>query len=139
MNEFDTCDGCSSNSNLGYTKSQKFGRRKNNSLTNRNMYSLNFNSLSCLVLGFFIITTCVSSTVAQNLKLNVENIVNSLDILKPGRTEPVALHWGIADTSAVVGKMFNYVIPSDAFKGNIISYKVSIKMNDDESHVDYFK
>jgi hypothetical protein len=47
--------------------------------------------------------------------------VNSLDILKPGRTEPVALHWGIADTSAVVGKMFNYVIPSDAFKGNIIS------------------
>ena len=88
------------------------------------MYSLNFNSLSCLVLGFFIITTCVSSTVAQNLKLNVENIVNSLDILKPGRTEPVALHWGIADTSAVVGKMFNYVIPSDAFKGNIISYKV---------------
>lgn len=103
------------------------------------MYSLNFNSLSCLVLGFFIITTCVSSTVAQNLKLNVENIVNSLDILKPGRTEPVALHWGIADTSAVVGKMFNYVIPSDAFKGNIISYKVSIKINDHESHVEYFK
>ena len=69
----------------------------------------------------------------------MENIVNSLDILKPGRTEPVALHWGIADTSAVVGKMFNYVIPSDAFKGNIISYKVSIKINDHESHVDYFK
>ncbi|KAK3102063.1 hypothetical protein FSP39_008481 [Pinctada imbricata] len=33
--------------------------------------------------------------------------------------------WGIADTSATVGKMFNYAIPSDAFKGTVLKYKVS--------------
>lgn len=79
------------------------------------------NSLTFLSLGFLLISQCV----AQDFKLDVENLVNSLDFKKPGKTEPVALHWGIADTSAVVGKMFNYVIPSDAFKGDIISYKVS--------------
>lgn len=41
-------------------------------------------------------------------------------------SEPLTLLWGIADTTAYVGKLFSYVLPSDAFQGNIIHYKVSI-------------
>ena len=78
-------------------------------------------TLTLIVIGFLL----VSQSLAQDFKLDVDNLVNSVENEKPGQTEPVALHWGIADTSAVVGKMFNYVIPSDAFKGDIISYKVS--------------
>ncbi|CAG2222596.1 DAG1 [Mytilus edulis] len=111
MKDLDRCDNCSSN--LDCTKSQKFVKRKQT-------YSIKMNSLTFLSLGFLLISQCV----AQDFKLDVENLVNSLDFKKPGKTEPVALHWGIADTSAVVGKMFNYVIPSDAFKGDIISYKI---------------
>lgn len=88
------------------------------------MFLLNLNSLTCVVLGLIVLLTSISSTTAQNFKLDVENLVHSLETVNPPRTDPVALHWGIADTSAVVGKMFNYVIPSDAFKGDIISYKV---------------
>lgn len=78
------------------------------------------NLLTLFVVGFLLISQCV----AQDFKIDIENVVNSMD-LQPKQTEPVALHWGIADTSAVVGKLFNYVIPSDAFKGDILSYEIT--------------
>lgn len=40
-------------------------------------------------------------------------------------TESVALMWGIADTTASVGRVFKYHIPADAFKGSVQSYEVS--------------
>lgn len=36
----------------------------------------------------------------------------------------VALMWGIADTTASVGRMFRYHIPGDAFKGSVQKYEV---------------
>lgn len=39
--------------------------------------------------------------------------------------QPVALMWGIADTTATVGRLFQYHIPSDAFKGSVDKYVVS--------------
>ncbi|XP_060070674.1 dystroglycan 1-like [Ylistrum balloti] len=59
----------------------------------------------------------------QNTKVDVDGLLNSLD--EGSRKIPVALNWGIADSSAVIGKLFNYAIPSDAFKGDIVSYKVT--------------
>ena len=64
------------------------------------------------------------------MKVDIGDIVNSLDVGTKGGTSqkvsPVMLMWGIADTSATVGKMFNYAIPDDAFKGTVLKYKVII-------------
>lgn len=64
---------------------------------------------------------------AQNLKIDIGNTVQQHDLNK-GTAEfqaPVALQWGIADTSTNVGKIFNFAIPSDAFRGTIQSIKVT--------------
>lgn len=64
---------------------------------------------------------------AQNLKIDIGDTVQQHDLNK-GTAEfqaPVALQWGIADTSTNVGKIFNFAIPSDAFRGTIQSIKVS--------------
>lgn len=64
---------------------------------------------------------------AQNLKIDIGDTVQQHDLNK-GTAEfqaPVALQWGIADTSTNVGKIFNFAIPSDAFRGSIQSIKVS--------------
>ncbi|XP_070191859.1 dystroglycan 1-like [Littorina saxatilis] len=39
-------------------------------------------------------------------------------------SEAVALMWGIADTTAAVGRMFSYHIPADAFQGKVSKYEV---------------
>lgn len=70
-----------------------------------------------------VILTVLGLCSGQNMKVDVDNLLNSLD--EGPRKIPVALNWGIADSSAVIGKLFNYAIPSDAFKGDIISYKVT--------------
>lgn len=44
-------------------------------------------------------------------------------------SEPLTLLWGIADTTAYVGKLFTYTLPSDAFQGNIVTYTVSSPTN----------
>ena len=38
----------------------------------------------------------------------------------------LGLMWGIADTTAHVGRFFNYSIPADAFKGKTLHYLVRI-------------
>ena len=47
--------------------------------------------------------------------------VNQLEV-----TPGVSLMWGIADTTAVVGRLFSYHIPSDAFSGPVAGYKVGL-------------
>lgn len=79
--------------------------------------------LSTMGLLTLLILTVLDTCSAQNMKVDVEDLINSLD--NGPKQIPVALNWGIPDSSAVVGRVFNYAIPSDAFKGDIISYMVS--------------
>lgn len=37
----------------------------------------------------------------------------------------VSLHWGLPDTTAILGQLFQYRIPVDAFTGDILAYQVS--------------
>lgn len=81
-------------------------------------------------LGLFIILIILDFSVAQDMRiLNVDKYIDSKDgNSSPNQIkqeEPVSLLWGIADTSAVVGRLFKHHIPSDAFKGNIHKYVVS--------------
>lgn len=46
---------------------------------------------------------------------------NTVEMKIPSPT----LLWGTADTTAYVGKLFTYTIPSDAFQGNVVHYDVS--------------
>ncbi|KAL3853117.1 hypothetical protein ACJMK2_016692 [Sinanodonta woodiana] len=39
-------------------------------------------------------------------------------------TEPVTLMWGIADSVATAGHLFVYPVPSDAFSGHVVQFKV---------------
>lgn len=63
----------------------------------------------------------------MELRLNdIQSYLNSLDgSHSNSNTEPVSLMWGIGDTTAFVGRIFTYAIPSDAFKGSIQSFKVT--------------
>lgn len=73
-----------------------------------------------------LVTTFMSVCSAQNMKLDIGETLRQQDLNK-GTVEfqdPVALQWGIADTSTNVGKMFNFVIPSDAFRGTLHTIKV---------------
>lgn len=45
--------------------------------------------------------------------------------MKMPASEPLTLLWGIADTTAYVGKLFRYTIPSDAFQGNIVHFDIT--------------
>lgn len=38
--------------------------------------------------------------------------------------KPVSILWGLPDTGTVVGKLFGYRIPDDAFDGTIREYLV---------------
>ena len=40
--------------------------------------------------------------------------------------EPLTVMWGLADTTATVGKVFHYRLPKDAFRGKVTGYKVPI-------------
>lgn len=40
-------------------------------------------------------------------------------------SKPVELAWGISETQAQLGKLFNFSIPKDAFDGKILDIKVS--------------
>ena len=60
---------------------------------------------------------------SQGLKFN-RNSVEMKQAAPAG--EPLSLLWGIADTTAYVGKLFTYTLPNDAFQGNIVHYDVSM-------------
>lgn len=75
----------------------------------------------------FLMTVLLSQCSAQNLKIDISDTVRQHDLNKETAEfqAPVALQWGIADTSTNVGKIFKFAIPSDAFRGTIQSIKVS--------------
>ena len=41
--------------------------------------------------------------------------------------QPVSVLWGLHDASAMLGKLFKYALPKEAFQGDISQYKVSKK------------
>ncbi|XP_015926988.1 dystroglycan 1 [Parasteatoda tepidariorum] len=57
-----------------------------------------------------------SSSGVQEQQLN-EKVVDGKDSVKR--------HWGISDATAVVGKVFSYPIPEDAFSGRIQKFEVT--------------
>ena len=78
------------------------------------------------VLLVLIFLNLFQVTWTQNLKFrSVEALKTSQD-KKVSDSEPLSLLWGIADTTAYVGKLFKYTLPNDAFQGNVVNYHVSI-------------
>ncbi|CAG5117347.1 unnamed protein product [Candidula unifasciata] len=50
--------------------------------------------------------------------------VNFLLVVNGQHDKQVAVKWGVADSTATVGRLFRMHIPSDAFRGNILSHKI---------------
>ncbi|KAL4226430.1 Dystroglycan (Dystrophin-associated glycoprotein 1) [Mactra antiquata] len=48
-----------------------------------------------------------------------------LEMKQQPLSEPLSLLWGIADTTGYVGKLFKYMLPNDAFQGNIVHYHIT--------------
>ncbi|XP_062593828.1 dystroglycan 1-like [Saccostrea cucullata] len=97
--------------------------RRRNFLSKFGMISAKSHTMSVL----FLVTIFVSVCSAQNLKIDIGDTLRQQDLRK-GTVEfqaPVALQWGIADTSSNVGKMFKFAIPDDAFRGTIHTMKVT--------------
>lgn len=46
------------------------------------------------------------------------------DFLMKRDEGPVELLWGVPDKAAYVGKLFELLIPNDAFKGDVLRYEV---------------
>lgn len=83
-----------------------------------------FQTSVLLVLTLF---TLFQVSLTQELKFkSLEALKKSLDT-KQTENEPLTLLWGIADTTAYVGKLFTYTLPADAFQGNVVHYDVSIE------------
>ena len=70
-------------------------------------------------------TSNVMVVVVLMVVLGYVGAVNLVQEKEVDDTESVALMWGIADTTASVGRVFKYHIPADAFKGSVQSYEVS--------------
>lgn len=70
-------------------------------------------------------TSNVTVVVVLMVVLGYVGAMNLVQEKEVDDTESVALMWGIADTTASVGRVFTYHIPADAFKGSIQSYEVS--------------
>ena len=69
-------------------------------------------------------TSNVMVVVVLMVVLGYVGAVNLVQEKEVDDTESVALMWGIADTTASVGRVFKYHIPADAFKGSVQSYEV---------------
>ena len=80
---------------------------------------------------------CVASIrpcMAQVIQVdeNPEDIKKYLTILEDSdhnkeeivAKQPVSVMWGIADTTATLGKLFQYTLPKEAFRGEVTRYKV---------------
>lgn len=67
-----------------------------------------------------------SASAAKNLEFG-NSVEDSIKVkgLQTGDSSGVTLMWGIPDTTAPLGKLFEYSIPNDAFKGNIKKFEVS--------------
>lgn len=91
-------------------------------------------SVFVVLLALNALFSCVNGMV--QIQANPEDIQNYLEILpeESGKhdnkvsqvtPQPISVLWGIADTTATVGRLFSFTIPKDAFKGYVTSYKVS--------------
>lgn len=84
--------------------------------------------------AFVIVFGCLCSTTVVSINSVVridgeQGLVHkdSEDLDRQAKVlEPVSLLWGIADTTATVGRVFRYHLPSDAFKGSVDRFVVSI-------------
>lgn len=84
--------------------------------------SRTFQTSVLLVLTLFSLFQ-VSLTAELKFK-SLEALKKSLDT-KQTENEPLTLLWGVADTTAYVGKLFTYTLPADAFQGNVVHYDVT--------------
>ncbi|XP_050412904.1 dystroglycan 1 [Patella vulgata] len=74
------------------------------------------------IIGFLVLLF-----VCPGYSLGNDNLLKIVDVaVNSGKlTGDVSLMWGIPDATAYVGHFFNYTIPSDAFKGQSLQYKIT--------------
>ncbi|XP_033114589.1 dystroglycan-like [Anneissia japonica] len=65
-------------------------------------------------------TLAVCFLMQKTLAANMFMSTNSLD-----NATPVSMLWGVPDTSAVVGRIFKFAIPTYAFRGDVLRYELS--------------
>ena len=87
---------------------------------------------------YCLLTLATPSLAIQQIQVDDEmnDIKNFLTVLEDSEVDvnndkdnvvakqPVSVKWGIPDTTAFVGKLFHYMLPKDAFRGDITEYKV---------------
>lgn len=94
----------------------------------RNMMGSSFRTFHINVLLIFIVLNLFQTTWTQGLKFkSVDALKQSMDT-KQSDGEPLSLLWGIPDTTAYVGKLFNFTFPNDAFQGIVVHYDVSMNL-----------
>lgn len=76
----------------------------------------------CVLFVWAAIASC--SAAMDVVSAREGNRLDAAQVGKDTSASSVALMWGIADTTATVGRMFRYHIPGDAFKGPVKSYEV---------------
>lgn len=91
----------------------------------RNMVGTSSKTFQLSVLLVITFLNLFQPSFTQNLKFkSLDALKHSLDT-KQSDNEPLTLLWGIADTTAYVGKLFTYALPNDAFQGNVVHYNVT--------------
>ena len=82
-----------------------------------------------VVLVVMVMMGYVSAMNLVQEEKKVDEYVSAMNLVQEEKevddTGSVSLMWGIADTTASVGRVFKYHIPADAFKGDVQSYEVS--------------
>ena len=93
---------------------------------------------SVVMVTYCLLTLATPSLAIQQIQVDDEmnDIKNFLTVLEDSEVDvsndkdnvvakqPVSVKWGIPDTTAFVGKLFHYMLPKDAFRGDITEYKV---------------
>ena len=91
-----------------------------------------------VMVTYCLLTLATPSLAIQQIQVDDEmnDIKNFLTVLEDSDVDvsndkdnvvakqPVSVKWGIPDTTAFVGKLFHYMLPKDAFRGDITEYKV---------------
>ena len=91
-----------------------------------------------VMVTYCLLTHATPSLAIQQIQVDDEmnDIKNFLTVLEDSEVDvsndkdnvvakqPVSVKWGIPDTTAFVGKLFHYMLPKDAFRGDITEYKV---------------
>ena len=79
------------------------------------------------VSGLVLVACLLQTALCLELDGNdIQNYIKALgDAEKDNSNTQSTPELGIADTTATVGKLFRYTVPKEAFKGDIVSLKVS--------------